>query len=159
MVNNAFKNTPWISYRFHLRQKATPRRNFGISLNCMSHSGPGGSLPESDRTLRRRPDERMQRGRRQRNTPRFAWKSPELEISAARLAALRFFPVPPGRYRDRPIPRPTPSQPTIRPINRCCFLGHCTLSGSWVPWFHPDDGVCSADTLLRIYLTRTRRPR
>jgi len=159
--NIIFRNTTWISYRFHLRQSNTwCRRNFGgISLHCSACPIQVQATACSWISPHRLLDAPLQRGRREPNTACFAWEGPELDISAARLAALQFSSFPPGRYRGRPIPRPTPSQSTIRPISWCCFLGHCTLSGRWIPWFHPDDGVCSADKLVRTYLTRTRRPR
>jgi hypothetical protein len=78
---------------------------------------------ESVHTVRCRLDAPMQRVRREPNTACFEWEGPELEISAARLAALRVSSVPPGRYRDRPIPRPTLSQSTIRPYQLMLFSG------------------------------------
>ena len=132
--NIIFRNTTWISYRFHLRQSHTwSRRNFGTSLNCMSDSGPGASLPVSQFTLFVVSWMRgcsMSGGNQ--TPPALNGKVLSWEISAAGLAALRFSSVPPGRYRDRLIPRPTLSQSTIRPISWYCFLGHCTLNGRWV---------------------------
>jgi hypothetical protein len=54
----------------------------------MFRSGPGSNLPVSQFTLF---VAFWMRGRREPNTACFAWEGPELEISAARLAATTVF--------------------------------------------------------------------